>query len=172
MYEVDYVRGQLRNANILAYRNSLNVIIDTVDVSYENDDGFIEESVNEPTEKEMIENDDGFMEESVNDPMDKELKENDDSFLEEEVEKEMNKQKPKEKRQTYTSKQETRPAEEVRYDNIGHLPQVDHNKNPTRCKLEGCTLKSHIFCIKCMVHLCLKMDKNCFMKFHSEADDE
>lgn len=75
---------------------------------------------------------------------------------------------PKTKRRPYT-KQETRPNEESRYDNIGHLPTVDECKSPTRCKMEGCRLKSHIVCIKCKVHLCLKLDKNCFLKFHTET---
>lgn len=155
VYEDHYVLSQLLNTNILAYRNSLNVIIDTVNDSHENDDGFIEEVLNESEEIETKENDNGFIEGDINQP----------------TEKPKNNPTPNKKRRTHTTKQETRPAEDVRYDNIGHFPDVDHNENPTRCKHEGCKLKSHIFCDKCMVHLCLKLDKNCFMKFHIDATE-
>lgn len=79
---------------------------------------------------------------------------------------------PHTKRWKPSTKQENRPINEIRYDNIGHLPHIDEFKNPTRCKMEGCTLKSHIFCDKCKVHLCLKLDKNCYLKFHCETSDK
>lgn len=79
---------------------------------------------------------------------------------------------PNKKRRIPYTKQEIRPNEELRYDSIGHLPYVDDSKSPTRCKMEGCRLKSHIVCIKCKVHLCLKLGQNCFLKFHTETQDE
>lgn len=79
---------------------------------------------------------------------------------------------PKKKRRIPYTKQESRPGKESRYDNIGHLPNVDDIKSPTRCKMEGCRLKSHVVCIKCKVHLCLRLANNCFLKFHTETHDE
>lgn len=64
---------------------------------------------------------------------------------------------------------EKRPFHKMRYDNIGHLPEVDKRviNSSTRCKLEGCRGKSTIYCLKCSVHLCVKPGKNCFKEFHT-----
>lgn len=62
---------------------------------------------------------------------------------------------------------ERRPVHKIRYDKTGHLPAVDSRKTkPTRCKLEGCTRKTTILCMKCKVHLCVRPDTNCFQIFH------
>lgn len=61
-----------------------------------------------------------------------------------------------------------RSSNEQRYDQVSHIPEVDSNVGQTRCKMEGCSLKSRIRCIKCNVHLCLKQNKNCFKKFHEK----
>ena len=66
------------------------------------------------------------------------------------------------------SKCETRPASEVRYDLIEHIPDHDLKTERTRCKLTGCKNKSNFFCLKCKIHLCLTRERNCFKKFHSK----
>lgn len=66
-------------------------------------------------------------------------------------------------------KMDVRPSQKVRYDGKNHLPDVDGETNPTRCKNEGCPLQTKHFCIKCNVHLCIKPGKNCFIKFHTTA---
>lgn len=72
------------------------------------------------------------------------------------------KQQPMEKRST-----ETRPSHILRYDHRGHhLPKYDDKKNGTRCKLETCDQRTHIYCAKCNVHLCIMKDRNCFENFH------
>lgn len=60
------------------------------------------------------------------------------------------------------------PPEAVRYDGIDHLPGVDNLKNLTKCKHPNCSRKhrTHIFCEKCKVHLCLSSGGNCFANFH------
>lgn len=63
-----------------------------------------------------------------------------------------------------------RSSSEQRYDQVSHIPEVDPNVGQTRCKLEGCSLKSRIRCIKCNVHLCLKQNRNCFKKFHETQE--
>lgn len=63
---------------------------------------------------------------------------------------------------------EARPFIEMRYDGYNHNPNVDERKENSRCKLEGCKNKTHIFCEKCKVHLCLIKGRNCFSKFHSK----
>lgn len=64
------------------------------------------------------------------------------------------------------AKTEKRPRNQRRYDLIGHLPEVDKNSSGTRCKNEECHFKTHVFCSKCMVHLCLVHNRNCFKGFH------
>lgn len=64
------------------------------------------------------------------------------------------------------NKTEKKPHNRLRYDQINHLPEVDKNRNSTRCKNEDCKHKSHIWCSKCNVHLCLQSNRNCFKDFH------
>lgn len=66
------------------------------------------------------------------------------------------------------SKIEKRPIEEIRYDSIDHLPIHDQKKESGRCKMTGCSGKSHIVCKKCKIHLCLNKDNNCFEKYHTK----
>lgn len=64
---------------------------------------------------------------------------------------------------------EVQPAKVLRFDKVGHWPIVDTKKEATRCKL--CTKqRTHLYCDKCKVHLCLKSDRNCFIKYHTESD--
>lgn len=63
---------------------------------------------------------------------------------------------------------ESKPYTEMRYDGHDHMPLVDEKKENTRCKLEMCKYKTHIYCSKCNVHLCIMKGRNCFVKFHSK----
>lgn len=65
------------------------------------------------------------------------------------------------------SEREVRRKHHIRYDNISHLPGMEKCVEATRCKYEGCKFRSHVFCMKCNVHLCLQPDRNCFQLFHS-----
>lgn len=65
---------------------------------------------------------------------------------------------------------ERRPDSSMQYDRIDHLAEIDQNKNSTRCKLSGCKSKTHVFCTKCMIHLCLVGGRNCFRKFHTQTN--
>lgn len=71
---------------------------------------------------------------------------------------------------TESTAKKYRSSNEQRYDQVSHIPEVDANVGQTRCKLQGCSLKSRIRCIKCNVHLCLKQNKNCFKKFHEKQE--
>lgn len=61
----------------------------------------------------------------------------------------------------------------IRYDTIDHIPAVDRLKNLTKCKNLECSRKhrTHTFCEKCDVHLCLSSDRNCFKEFHIKNKD-
>lgn len=59
------------------------------------------------------------------------------------------------------------PSKEIRFDRIDHYPAVNKNPSRNKCRLEGCTLKTNHFCIKCNVYLCIKEGKNCFLDFHT-----
>lgn len=61
---------------------------------------------------------------------------------------------------------EKRPSHEVRYDQRGHFAKFDDEKNATRCKKENCESRTHMFCVKCNVHLCIAKNKHCFYDFH------
>lgn len=66
---------------------------------------------------------------------------------------------------------EKRPETEQRYDKTEHYPGAETNAQ-IRCKLEGCHLKTNNYCIKCSVHLCIKPNNNCFLKFHTKKSSE
>lgn len=61
---------------------------------------------------------------------------------------------------------EKRPCNEMRYDQRGHFPKFDEQKNATRCKNENCAARTHMYCVKCNVHLCIAKNKDCFNDFH------
>lgn len=64
---------------------------------------------------------------------------------------------------------ESRPISDVKYDTVDHLPKHDDKAEPTRCKHLGCgKFRSHWFCQKCQVHLCLTKNRNCFFNFHQK----
>lgn len=64
------------------------------------------------------------------------------------------------------NKTEKKPTNSLRYDSKGHFPEFDKNDNATRCKNENCRFKTHLFCTKCNIHLCLTTSRNCFKNFH------
>ena len=55
------------------------------------------------------------------------------------------------------------PVHDVRYDKVGHLPEMQENKN--RCRL--CDMICRATCKKCNVYLCLLEYRNCFYDFHN-----
>lgn len=63
-------------------------------------------------------------------------------------------------------KREKRPNHALRYDGKKHLPAKENRNNATRCKMENCTKKSHTYCTKCDVHLCLEPNRNCYLLYH------
>jgi len=74
---------------------------------------------------------------------------------------------PTPKRAKYNSR-EVRPFYETKTDHIGHYPASDDNSEATRCKNTNCKGKTHVYCLKCKVHLCFVVKKkNCFTEFHN-----
>lgn len=65
------------------------------------------------------------------------------------------------------------PLDVSRYDRINHLPKMDLLKNATKCKNSPCSRnnRTHFYCTKCNVHLCLTKDRNCFAEFHKKKLD-
>lgn len=61
------------------------------------------------------------------------------------------------------------PAATTIYDNVGHLPEYK-DANRTLCAMEDCQFRSQVICIKCQVALCFNSHRNCFLLFHTEAD--
>ncbi|XP_056320827.1 piggyBac transposable element-derived protein 3-like [Danio aesculapii] len=58
------------------------------------------------------------------------------------------------------------PVPEVQKDMVDHMPNYDGKKEATRCKLPGCSGKTHVFCDKCKVHYCFVSQRNCFKEAH------
>lgn len=58
------------------------------------------------------------------------------------------------------------PIEEVQTDMLDHMPNYDTKKEATRCKLPGCSGKTHVYCDKCNVHFCFVSQRNCFKNAH------
>lgn len=61
---------------------------------------------------------------------------------------------------------ERRPIPEVQSDMLDHMPNYDAKKEATRCKLPGCSGKTHVYCDKCKVHFCFVSQRNCFKNAH------
>lgn len=61
---------------------------------------------------------------------------------------------------------EVRLIKSLRYEGLNHLPQHDTKKEPTRCKKEGCKDRTHIYCSKRKIHLCLMKNRDCFYVYH------
>ncbi|CAH0401630.1 unnamed protein product [Chilo suppressalis] len=71
-------------------------------------------------------------------------------------------------RKRHRFRTEIRPASEIQYDTVDHLPEYDQKKEATRCKNPGCKGKTHVYCLKCEIHLCFTSERNCFPKFHQK----
>lgn len=71
-------------------------------------------------------------------------------------------QKMNEDANTVKRSKENRPPHNQRYDQRGHFPKTDERKNGTRCKKEGCVSRTHFYCVKCDVHLCIANGKDRF----------
>lgn len=71
---------------------------------------------------------------------------------------------PAPQRQRITA--EVRPSREIQYDTVDHLPDYDTKHEATRCKNPLCKGKTHVFCLKCKIHLCFTGARNCFKSFH------
>ena len=56
------------------------------------------------------------------------------------------------------------PSTDVQLDKIGHCPLYKKNRN--RCKNGSCKGRTHLFCNKCNVNLCIEKNKNCWAKYH------
>lgn len=59
------------------------------------------------------------------------------------------------------------PVQDMRYDNLGHIPEFQDIKNNQRCKNGICQKKSFVRCIKCNVPLCITRENNRFKEFHT-----
>lgn len=62
---------------------------------------------------------------------------------------------------------ETPPMLQTRYDGYNHFAKHDSKPDNTRCKYEECKFKTHIYCTKCNVHLCILSNRNCFFAYHN-----
>lgn len=67
-----------------------------------------------------------------------------------------NVEKPRESRKT---------DESTRFDGLDHFPEYSENR--IRCKRTSCTSKTQVYCPKCNVHLCLKLNQNCYRAYHT-----
>ena len=68
---------------------------------------------------------------------------------------------------------EVRPLKEVQLDGVDHMPNHDGKKEATRCKMNCLTTqrtagRTHFFCQKCKIHLCITKERNCFLAFHTK----
>ncbi|KAG0414393.1 hypothetical protein HPB47_008460 [Ixodes persulcatus] len=63
---------------------------------------------------------------------------------------------------------EALPTNTVRYDAQSHWPEHVRASFAHRCRREGCKRKSRIRCRKCNVFLCLTVENNCFLEFHTK----
>jgi len=98
---------------------------------------------------------------NVNTPKRQRGRPREDSLLE-------NSPSPSPTRARYNSR-EVRPFDETKTDHIGHYPASDDNNEATRCKNKNCKGKTHVYCLKCKVHLCFVVKKkNCFTEFHNK----
>lgn len=53
-----------------------------------------------------------------------------------------------------------------RFDGKDHWALYDRKPSRSLCKIKGCQNRTHIFCKKCEVYLCLNTTRNCFLRFH------
>lgn len=81
-----------------------------------------------------------------------------------------NKSEPEKNVQDKKTRQ-TRPQNNIRYDQFAHFPKWDTiHKYSSRCMLEGCGRKTKLMCAKCNIYLCSTPEHNCFTDFHVKTD--
>lgn len=51
---------------------------------------------------------------------------------------------------------------------VGHLPEFSEGKDCSRCKYDSCSKKTHFYCMKCKIYLCITRDRNCVKNFHTK----
>lgn len=56
--------------------------------------------------------------------------------------------------------------ENTQYDSVGHFPDFDKKSSKSRCKMNGCNMLTHVFCVRCKLHFCFVKKRNCFLDFH------
>lgn len=57
------------------------------------------------------------------------------------------------------------PVNEVRYDNVGHIPKfITSDKCSSKCRFPNCLSKSKVKCVKCNIYLCV--NNNCYYSWH------
>lgn len=56
------------------------------------------------------------------------------------------------------------PIEEVQKDGFCHWPEMVEVSSRKRCK--QCKVLTQTRCVKCVVHLCLRPERNCFLEYH------
>lgn len=56
--------------------------------------------------------------------------------------------------------------EGIRYDSNGHFPNFDGKPSKSRCKMDGCSYLTHVYCVRCDVSLCFVKGRNCFWAYH------
>ncbi|XP_042558961.1 piggyBac transposable element-derived protein 3-like [Clupea harengus] len=66
---------------------------------------------------------------------------------------------------------EQRPIQEVQTDMLDHMPNYDEKKEATRCKLPGCSGKTHVYCDECKVHFCFVSQRNCPQKIRAKVTE-
>lgn len=89
-----------------------------------------------------------------------------ESIQQAEIRQTTNEQKHKNKAK---QEQEKKPKPSYRFDGLNHLPDRDNKsegRKGFRCKNEGCSKQTNVFCIKCNVHLCFVPERNCFLNYH------
>lgn len=59
------------------------------------------------------------------------------------------------------------PLPDARARKAKHMPECVQTKNPSRCRLPGCSQKTRVMCTTCNVYLCMRSGKNCYKEFHS-----
>lgn len=56
----------------------------------------------------------------------------------------------------------------IRHDSTGHFPNFDRKPSKSRCKNIACNNLTHVYCVRCEVHLCFVKSRNCFWEYHCE----
>lgn len=58
------------------------------------------------------------------------------------------------------------PPDDVRFDGVGHMPDVLSRSGKKVCKLPGCKSETQMYCTKCKLNMCLSNNNKCFQIYH------